>query len=215
MTDLFDLIGYSPPEIPFEDTEGKFASDDPAYITPPLKQKSDRGNSLNFSSALSPLGKMIAAKDVMGFSCALDDLQQIVIELCYQLNLLIVNDGFQTPKLETLQEDLNTALNEILKTQSVTAAIAPNSGQGSSNFPIGEKSDDVVIAPIEEEIPTKNEHPRPPNSPETLNGGYIEEKQIKKNGKIVGTYLYERYRENGKLKSKYLGKKTGTFARSP
>lgn len=49
-----------------------------------------------------------------------------------------------------------------------------------------------------------------PSKDETLKSGYIEEKQIKKNGKLVGIYLYERYREGGKLKSKYIGRKKGT-----
>ncbi len=36
--------------------------------------------------------------------------------------------------------------------------------------------------------------------------GTIEEKWIKRAGKLHGPYRYLRYRENGRLKSKYLGK---------
>ncbi|MGK7908460.1 MAG: hypothetical protein AB4040_14725 [Synechococcus sp.] len=37
-------------------------------------------------------------------------------------------------------------------------------------------------------------------------GGYIEKKWICRNGKRFGPYLYLRWQENGKKKSKYLGK---------
>lgn len=215
MTDLFDLIGYNPPEIPFENTEGKFAPDDPAYITPPLKEKTvtaiapDEPQILDddksdktleiFAEYLETAIAMSNAKNPSEAS----EIRKELIRSRVQFAFWVCGDSYQgqTEKIHTLMGQLTNELFyrqcELMKLRESPTAIAP---QHSA---------------IEEEIPTKTEHPTPSNSPETLKGGYIEEKQIKKNGKIIGTYLYERYRENGKLKSKYLGKKTGTFARSP
>lgn len=191
MTTLFDLLGYEVQTVIKEDGDDDY--EDPAYIAPPLKpQEPERRSpkSLDFHGGLSPLGKMIAATDLMEFSDALDELQGNVIELCYHLNLLIVNDGFQTPELEPLQADLKALLTVIApKDEKTVAAIAP---QHSA---------------IEDEIPTKKADPIPPDEPQTLKSGYIEEKTVRKNGKVVGVYLYQRWRENGKLKSKYLGSK--------
>lgn len=40
----------------------------------------------------------------------------------------------------------------------------------------------------------------------STNGHYYEEKYIKRNGKLYGPYLYERWEEGGRLRSKYVGK---------
>lgn len=45
-----------------------------------------------------------------------------------------------------------------------------------------------------------------PNKPNA--GGTIEEKFFSRNGKTYGPYRYLRFREGGKLRSKYLGKVT-------
>jgi hypothetical protein len=221
MTDLFELIGYQiPPAVNPESP--KCDDDDPAYITPPLgKAKpnhepapdinvADSGDrpeeslesanqiyikdrdSLNFADGLLPLARMLTAKDVMEFSDHLDELQGNVIQLCYELNLFLVNDGFITPEIETLQDELKKAL------PMLTDGDRPNDSPKDENSPENPDKGKSI-----DDSPTTNGGDRP----QKIIGGYIEEKTITTKSGKQHVYLYERWRDNGKLKSKYLGKK--------
>jgi hypothetical protein len=160
---LFDLSEFEPRPVGDQQTDNQGDEDDDRYAFPPIREnmgstdgaiannekiphdstaseksnryiRKDFSNSLNFSRALEPLAAMIAAKNVMDFSDRLDELQATVTEICYQMNLYIVNDGFETPEIEVLRADLLEALTAIApKSVSITHRCSETQSVSSSD----------------------------------------------------------------------------------
>lgn len=224
MTALFDLIGYQVPETPITEEDPTADYEDPDYIKPELHGR-DGGKTKALRELLktAPNYRMypialahkikVRLPRIEGLSATDGHLFELGEGKDEWWEIRLTEKGIKVAELVAahLPPDAEL-LNESIGFKYINLTWFSGGKEHQKTFQLMGKPEIVeAIAPaIEEKIPTEKADPSPPPMAETQSKGYIEEKTIKKNGKVVGVYRYRRYREDGKLKSIYLGKKEGT-----